>query len=372
MNDTLPKYEQIKQDIKQRIQSGELAEGAPVPSERELTVTFGITRNQTRQALRELELEGYLERAQGRRSVVAAAEKRARPLVMANKPTFAIAMQDQQTLHTQKILQGFMCAASEAEAQTIAYNLEFDRDGEVKFLEHIRDSGMAGLAFWPHFDQESSREMLRDFGRTGFPVVLLDRYLRGLEVDAVVTDNLAVGRLLTEALFRCGHQRVAFMAEEDRSTSALERFEGFLEAHKAAGLVFEESLYAVVERGYATEEAAVRALQSRKDRPTAYFCVHDRLARTVGRHLAGLGYNVPRDIHLASLGDEQCAFQSGPPMVTLVQPSIEMGCKAFERLWKRHLDGAINRDGFICRLAPRPEQPVDVYPSKDAVNAVYT
>jgi len=126
-------------------------------------------------------------------------------------------------------------AASEAEAQTIAYNLEFDREGELKFLEHIRDSGMAGLAFWPHFDQEPSREVLRDFGHTGFPVVLLDRYLRGLEVDAVVTDNLAVGRLLTAALIRCGHKRIAFLAEEDRSTSALERFEGFLDAHKAAG-----------------------------------------------------------------------------------------------------------------------------------------
>lgn len=369
MTEVLPKYEQIKQDIKQRIHAGVLTAGAPVPSERELTVTFGVTRNQTRQALRELELEGYLERSQGRRSVVAAVEKRARPLVMANKPTFAIAMQDQQTLHTQKILHGFMRLAGEVGAQTIAYNLEFDRDGELQFLEHIRDSGMAGLAFWPHFDQSRTRDILRNYVAGGFPIVLLDRYLRGLEVDAVVTDNVGVGRLLTEALIELGHRRIAFVAEEDRSTSALERYEGCLEAHEAKGVPFEECMYAVVERGYDDIESAVRALQSRKNRPTAYFCVHDRLARTVGEHLARLGYDVPNDIQLASLGDEKCALQGGPPMLVLEQPSTEIGCKAFEILWNRHCGR--RQPPHTCRLAPTPEFPIEAYPDVEAAAAAH-
>lgn len=368
MND-LPKYAQIKQVLKRQIHSGVLDVGAHVPSERELTVAFGVTRNQTRQALRELELEGYLERSQGRRSVVAPVEKRARPLVMANKPTFAIAMQDQQTLHTQRILQGFMQDASKAGVQTIAYNLEFDRDGELKFLEHIRDSGMAGLAFWPHYNQDAARELLASYVQNAFPVVLLDRYLPGLDVDAVVTDNVAVGRLLTEALIRLGHRRIAFLAEEDHSTSAGERFDGFAEAHAAANIPLEESMYAVIERGYGDAETAVRALQSRKDRPTAYFCVHDRLAQTAAAHLARLGYQMPDDIQFASLGDEECARLDGPPMLALMQPSVEMGRKAFDVLWRRCLGEQAERRTY--RMSPVPERPVAVQPARELAVAAH-
>ncbi len=358
MLDEHPIYEQIKRAIKDSIHTGDLSVGAPVPSERELSAAYGVTRGQTRQALRELELEGYVERSQGRRSVVAAPERRARPLIINNRPTLAIAMQDQQTLHTQKILQGFMQSSGASGFQTVAYSLHFDQAGELGFLEQIAGTGASGLAFWPHFDQEASRSALAGLKRSGFPVVLIDRFLEGLDIDAVVTDNIAVGAHLTQALLERGHGRIAFITEEETSSSAQERFEGFRRAHVQHKLSFDPALHCILEDGLDGAAEAVRLLQSRKARPSGYVCAHDRLARAVWLALDELGYNVSKDIEIASVWDDRIAPPEGPPMFVLEQPSVDIGKRAFESLHAQLTTGT--HPGVAHRLSPIPDRPVEI------------
>lgn len=62
------------------IESGQLTPGDRVPSERELTEQFGVSRMTARQALRELESQGYLYRVQGKGTFVAS-PKLEQPLV---------------------------------------------------------------------------------------------------------------------------------------------------------------------------------------------------------------------------------------------------------------------------------------------------
>ena len=66
-----PIYQRIKHAIKERIERGDLSPGDRVPSENELARTLGVSRSQTRLALRDLEMEGYLRRSQGKPTVVA-------------------------------------------------------------------------------------------------------------------------------------------------------------------------------------------------------------------------------------------------------------------------------------------------------------
>jgi len=62
----LPLYLQLKEALLRGLQSGEWPEGKPLPSERELSEGLSISRATVRQAIHELELEGWLERQQGR------------------------------------------------------------------------------------------------------------------------------------------------------------------------------------------------------------------------------------------------------------------------------------------------------------------
>lgn len=67
----MPLYHQIKTRLLEAIESGALKPGDRVPSERELTTQFAVSRMTARQALSEMESQGYLYRVQGKGTFVA-------------------------------------------------------------------------------------------------------------------------------------------------------------------------------------------------------------------------------------------------------------------------------------------------------------
>lgn len=67
----IPLYYQLKEIIKEQIEEGILAPGDVLPSERELSEKYDISRPTVRQALKELVYEGFLTREKGRGTFVA-------------------------------------------------------------------------------------------------------------------------------------------------------------------------------------------------------------------------------------------------------------------------------------------------------------
>lgn len=74
-----PIYEQIRDNIKQLIMSGALAEDERLPSVRELAQTTSINPNTIQKAYRELEAEGFIYSVAGIGNFVAAAPKEKNP-----------------------------------------------------------------------------------------------------------------------------------------------------------------------------------------------------------------------------------------------------------------------------------------------------
>ncbi len=70
-----PIYEQIKDQIKHQIISGELAEGDPLPSIRKLALDLQISVITTKRAYDDLEKEGLTDSVAGRGTFVAAQNK---------------------------------------------------------------------------------------------------------------------------------------------------------------------------------------------------------------------------------------------------------------------------------------------------------
>jgi GntR family transcriptional regulator len=67
-----PIYEQISRQIKSQIISGELVEGAPLPSIRRLAQDLSISVITTKRAYEELEREGFIDSVGGKGTFVAA------------------------------------------------------------------------------------------------------------------------------------------------------------------------------------------------------------------------------------------------------------------------------------------------------------
>jgi len=70
MSAEMATYRKIAADLRARIESGELAPGAQVPTQQQLSETYGVARMTARQALAELVNEGLVRSQQGKGAVV--------------------------------------------------------------------------------------------------------------------------------------------------------------------------------------------------------------------------------------------------------------------------------------------------------------
>ncbi len=66
----VPKYYQLASILRDQIESGEWAPRTPIPSERQLEITYDVSRTTIRQALEYLERQGFLYREHGRGTFV--------------------------------------------------------------------------------------------------------------------------------------------------------------------------------------------------------------------------------------------------------------------------------------------------------------
>ena len=66
----LPIYEQIREQLKEQILNGQIAEGSTLPSIRQLAKEVGVSVITTTRAYSELEAEGFIATMQGKGSVV--------------------------------------------------------------------------------------------------------------------------------------------------------------------------------------------------------------------------------------------------------------------------------------------------------------
>src|SRR5215475_4846403 len=69
-NSPVPRYHQLKEILREKIRAGEWKPGDLIPSERELSETYGISRMTTRQAITDLVNEGVFYREQGKGTFV--------------------------------------------------------------------------------------------------------------------------------------------------------------------------------------------------------------------------------------------------------------------------------------------------------------
>lgn len=329
-----PIYEGIKQLLKGRIERGELAVGDRIPSEFELAEQLGVSRSQTRPALRELQLEGYLIRKQGSGSYVAPVSNRTPSVRVAGTQTVAIVIPQEIYGHANNIVQGFMHRMADQSRQVITYNLNIRRPddaSEVQCLRSVVASGVAGIAAWVVNNDGQTREYVQELAERAFPVVLLDRNLPGVDTDFVVTDNKKLGYDLTSALLDRGHRRIGFAGiEHPESSSVQERLAGYRQAIKEASIAFDARLVMRIE----DMENAATAVMALRDEPTAFVCTFEEPLDLLSQQLEALGYRLGEDIDVAVVTDYPPGLPN-VPLITAPQQGFEIGATAADLLLAR-------------------------------------
>jgi DNA-binding LacI/PurR family transcriptional regulator len=157
----------------------------------------------------------------------------------------------------------------------------------------------------------------------GTPVILFNRYAPGAQASAVCCDNVEGGRFVANLLLDAGHQRLAYIAGKQNTSTNLDREKGFTDrlAERGYGACVREQGAYTYESG---AEAAVRLMALPK-RPDAIFCANDIMALgALDAIRFGCGLRAPQDVSVIGFDDIPGAAWAAYSLTTIQQPVDRM------------------------------------------------
>ena len=140
--------------------------------------------------------------------------------------------------------------------------------GEPSAIEAIQQRLIDGVVFTTALPASTA---LTEAVNQGLPVVLVNRYVEGVDCDRVTTDNIKGGRLIAEYLANWGHQRVGLITGIEEASTSIERETGFRDGLADRGLELAPALRFVGDFSHRLSYEAMTELMRLPDPPTAVF-----------------------------------------------------------------------------------------------------
>jgi DNA-binding LacI/PurR family transcriptional regulator len=218
------------------------------------------------------------------------------------------------------------------------YGSQEEEETAIRSLVRL---GVDGLIVFPVHGEHYNAEILR-LVLSGFPLVLVDRYLKGIDSYAVYTDNYRAAFALTMLLLDEGYEQIALISPPIENTSALEeRFQGFSAALAGRNMVInpEHCLMSLL----STLPSSVREQQVAEDRNklerfivqnpqiNAFVACEHSLAVLLFRLLTEIGKKMPDDYTIVCFDSLKDSL--GRPLFThILQNEQAMGKVAMDKL----------------------------------------
>jgi GntR family transcriptional regulator, arabinose operon transcriptional repressor len=350
------KHAHVFSTLRREIQSGRWRVGDRLPSEAELVRRFGHSRITVGRALRDLQVEGLIERRAGSGTYV-------RGPSATGALSFGLLIPDLgETDIFEPMCQGMMASPLARQHALIwgsgAGDAPSKSERAWQLALHYLERGVSGVFFAPleHTAEKDAvnQRIARAIDEARIPLVLLDRTLEPYpnpgRHDVVGIDNRAAGFVVAEHLLRLGCQRLAFVAIPNAAATVDAREAGYREALYARNSLVDRAL---VRRLDPDDEQAVSDLM--RQHPDGIVCANDRTAGRLLHSLRRLGYAVPRDVRLAGIDDVEYASLLPIPLTTLRQPTRQIGEVALgvmlQRIAQRDLPPRDTR--LSCELVVR-------------------
>jgi LacI family transcriptional regulator len=223
-------------------------------------------------------------------------------------------------------------AAFEKNYNLILCNTEDDIERELLYVDVLCNRQVDGIIFVAAGDQSDS---LQRVIRKNIPVVMIDRDLPGMEVDAVLTDNQLGGYQATHHLIQLGHRRIGCIAGPSSVTPSARRGEGYRAALAEHQIPIDEALFIRGDFHPHSGWTAARCMLALQAPPTAIFAGNDLMAIGAFRAITEAGLRVPKDISLVGFDNIELASYTNPPLTTVAQPIQEAGRMAVSIMLER-------------------------------------
>ena len=151
-----------------------------------------------------------------------------------------------------------------------------------------------------------SEDYCRMLKGLGLPFVIADQYYDSLKTSCVCTANASAAYELTSHLIDLGHTDIHFIESPFRTSSARDRWVGYVRAMVSHGLQpLENRLTMAGNMEHVGDDLIAQALDELNPLPTAFVCGHDAMAKAVIFHLAKRGLRCPEDFSVTGFDNIQ-------------------------------------------------------------------
>jgi len=197
---------------------------------------------------------------------------------------------------------------------------------EKEELKQMNSRNVEGIIIAPC---DNSPDQLKLIQNLKIPVICLDRYIEGLDIPFVSTDNYRGAYLATKHLIKNGHTNIACIQGIESSMPNKLRIKGFKAALEETGIKISSiSGYDFsVQNGY-TETLL---LLQNKVKPTAIFAMSNTIALGCMKALKENNFRIPEDISLIAFDDHPYLDYLSTPLTCVAQPVNDI-CKIAVRL----------------------------------------
>ena len=151
----------------------------------------------------------------------------------------------------------------------------------------------------------------------------------------VCMDDFGAARELTQYLLGLGHRNIAIIKGDPGHVAARLRFEGFVDAMAAQGLVVPERNIEQGNFSYGSGLQCARRLLDRARPPSAIFASNDDMAAAVVAVAHSKGIDIPGELSVVGFDDAPVAQIVWPTLTTVRQPIDRMADAAAQLLLGR-------------------------------------
>lgn len=229
----------------------------------------------------------------------------------------------------------------------ILANSDEDHARELRMIEALRSRQTDGLIVAPA--SETSGGYLASLAQGGYPVVLLDREIEGLSVDAVTVDNLFGAIRAVEHLIANGHTRIGMITENPETSPLRDRVTGYRTALVRAGLAASDADVAI---GGPTRDDGLNTARELLDRGsgvTAVFATTNFMTLGLLRAASERGIELPGRLSVVGFDDAEWTTVVTPQISVVAQPAYDLGRAAASQLIDR-IEGG-RGPGTLTKLA---------------------
>ncbi len=326
---SVAKYEKIVEWITAQIENGELSEGDKIYSENELMSIFQMSRQTVRHAISVLVEKGLLFRKRGSGTYV----KGAGLNMQGRKKTMCIAV---MMTYVDSYIFPSIISEMEKILSKEDYNLQIsftnntvEREKSIltNFLKNDSIDGIIAEATKSGLPNPNL-ELYRELQRRGIPVVFVNCFYPELEAIHVSMDDFEAGRIATEHLLQCGHQKIGAIFKMDDGQGH-KRYAGYVNALMQKNIVIRDRCITWIDTTdfLEMEWEAERYLQRLKE-CTACVCYNDQVAVKLVQICKDSGIRIPEDLSIVGIDDFELAGYRDVSLTSVNNPLVALANNA--------------------------------------------